>query len=133
MGGGGCGDYDTHGSRCYKYYKEPQRSWQDAQDKCAGEGGALLEIGSQAEQEYIQGYTFISSIKKTTRKIIMKTPFDLYYTLVYRGPWCLLWLVGTPQKKRGLLRKFKYIIKKMDLFFTISLFGAKRLKKLMLY
>ncbi len=33
------------------------------------------------------------------------------------------WSVGTPQK-RGLLTKFKYIIRKMDFFFTIFLFGA---------
>ena len=36
----------------------------------------------------------------------------------------LYWSVGTPQK-RGLLRKFAYIIKKMDFFFTMFFFVFK--------
>ncbi len=45
--------------------------------------------------------------------------------LLWRG---LSWSVGRP-KKRGLLRTFDYIIKKMDYFFTDLLIDALSLKK----
>ncbi len=45
----------TFGMKCYTFHKECRGSWQEAQAKCHEHGGKLLEIASQAEQDYILG------------------------------------------------------------------------------
>lgn len=68
-------------SNCYRYFGSPFLSWRDAERFCINEGGHLVSIHSQKEQEFVEEYWFSSRdyVPNLAYYSLVRKPFSFLY------------------------------------------------------